>query len=422
MSTANPMTGAARQGGAEAVLFRFRAPDGTVAGQGLRRVLPLGPANTLAERVARFFAENDGPPLLAGALPFDRAGADHLVQPQRLLSPEDEAAMPPAPTPARGRWQLRPEPPAARFAEAVREALAIMRDEAPDALRKVVLSRTLLAETDTAIDPDALLERLGSDPRVTAFRVPLPDGTDGNAAGPVLVGATPELLIRKRGEAVLSHPLAGSAPRQRDGAADRAAAEALRRSDKDHREHALVREFILDTLAPYCTELSTPDGTAITATATLWHLGTRITGRLRDPATSAAALAAALHPTPAVCGVPRAAAASLIPRLEGYDRGFYAGAVGWCDAAGDGCWYVTIRCAEIRGHRARLFAGAGIVPGSDPVSEVRETAAKFGALLRALAVPPEAMPEEAPEHFNELRMDSAARGADTAPGLSGNAR
>lgn len=204
------------------------------------------------------------------------------------------------------------------------------------------------------------------------------------------MGGTPELLLDKRGAEILSHPLAGSARRSTDAREDRAAAEALAGSEKDQREHALVVEFILDTLAPLCRTLGAPEGTCITSTGSMWHLGTRIAGRLRDKDQPAPVLAACLHPTPAVCGLPRDPAAELIRQLEPVQRDFYAGAVGWCDARGDGAWHVAIRCAELQGTHARLYAGAGIVPGSDPDSETRETGAKFGAMLSAFGLAPDA--------------------------------
>ena len=118
----------------------------------------------------------------------------------------------------------------------------------------------------------------------------------------------------------------------------------------------------------------------------MWHLGTRIVGTLKERDTPVVELAAALHPTPAVCGLPRDRAAAVIHELEGYDRDFYAGAVGWTDSAGDVEWYVSIRCAEIAGTRVRLYAGAGIVAGSDPLAEADETSAKFVAMLTALGI------------------------------------
>jgi isochorismate synthase len=383
MSTLANEAHAMRQDMTEAPLFAFRSARGVVQGQGLGAVLPRGPAETLGARVAGFFQAAGPDALLAGALPFAREAEDYLVQPRAVSRavPAGAGAARTAP-----HWRLTHEPDAAGYAASVQRALEIMAAEAgraTEALTKIVLSRSLLARADAPVDLPALLQRLSTDPAVTAFLVPLPP----RAGTPrVLAGATPELLLSKSGARILSHPLAGSARRQKDAAADSANAAALSRSDKDRREHAIVADFILDTLAPYCRALSAPQGTTLTSTNSMWHLGTRIEGELKDASISSAELAAALHPTPAVCGLPRAKAARLIGEIEAYDRDFYAGAVGWCDAAGDGAWYVSIRCAEIAGNTARLYAGAGIVPGSDPWSEAAETGAKYGALLAALGI------------------------------------
>ena len=122
------------------------------------------------------------------------------------------------------------------------------------------------------------------------------------------------------------------------------------------------------------------------STASMWHLGSTIEGTLRDPDVTALDIALDLHPTPAVCGTPFAPALDLIRALAPFERAYYSGAVGWSDANGDGEWHVAIRCAEISGRTARLFAGAGIVAGSDPVQEAAETAAKFTALRTALGI------------------------------------
>jgi len=386
MSTLASETHTMRQDGMEAPLFAFRSARGVVQGQGLGAALPRGPAETLGARVAAFFRLAGRDALLAGALPFAREAEDYLVQPRTVSRAVQEVAAVPRPA---ARWQLAHEPDAAGYAASVQRALDIMRQEAAqgpgrrEVLTKIVLSRSLLARADAPIDLQGLLRRLSADPSVTGFLVPLPPR---GGAPRVLAGATPELLLSKTGTRILSHPLAGSARREVDAAADSANAAALARSDKDRREHAIVADFILDTLAPYCRQLSAPQGTTLTSTNSMWHLGTRIEGELKDASISSAELAAALHPTPAVCGLPRAHAARLIGEIEAYDRDFYAGAVGWCDAAGDGAWYVSIRCAEIAGNTARLYAGAGIVPGSDPWAEAAETGAKYGALLAALGI------------------------------------
>nr|WP_255699303.1 isochorismate synthase [Luteimonas sp. Y-2-2-4F] len=277
------------------------------------------------------------------------------------------------------------EPAAGDYAAAVARCVERLREAAgPSPLRKVVLARSLRLQARAEVDPRTLAARLGEDASVTTYVAPLP--VAAGEAPAWLVGATPELLVSRRGEAVASHPLAGSARRCADAGEDARAAEALLASAKDHDEHRYVVEAILDALAPLCRQLQAPARPSLHATATMWHLGTRIAGTLKDPAVSAAALAGLLHPTPAVCGTPRLPALEAIRALEPVDRGFYAGAVGWTDAAGDGDWYVSIRCARVQARAMRLFAGAGIVAGSQPALEVDETAAKFMALLNALGL------------------------------------
>jgi isochorismate synthase len=191
---------------------------------------------------------------------------------------------------------------------------------------------------------------------------------------------------------VASNPLAGSARRRKDADADRRAAASLFGSEKDRREHATVVEWIADRLAPHCRRLRVPREPSLVSTQTMWHLGTRIEGELRDPTEPSLRLVADLHPTPAVCGLPGDLARTVIAELEPFDRGFFAGAVGWCDARGDGRWLLTLRCAELSGSTARLYAGAGIVPGSRPTQEAAETSAKFAAMLRAFGIDEEGHP------------------------------
>jgi isochorismate synthase len=185
---------------------------------------------------------------------------------------------------------------------------------------------------------------------------------------------------------VVSDPLAGTALRSADPVRDREIARELLGSGKDQREHRLIAEAVADGLAPFCAALTVDREPSLSPTGTLWHLRTAVRGTLKINAPDALAIAASLHPTPAVCGTPRAAASAVISRLEDFDRGFYAGLVGWVDARGDGDWAVTLRCAEITGAAARLHAGAGIVTGSNPAAEDLETEAKFGPMLSALGV------------------------------------
>ncbi|MDA7964898.1 isochorismate synthase [Ruegeria sp.] len=371
---------------AQGMAFRFAGKEGRVLGQGPMRCLPGGTSESLGIRLARHFDEHGVDTIVAGAFPFDRSRNDHMFS---LAEGTRDPRADSLPAMTARFHSVHPEPAPQVFHDSVARALVHLEKAADTAggLRKVVLARSLLARAEQPIDPGALFAALSHDPGVTSFQIPLPD-RDGQSRH--LVGATPELLISKSGGAIRSHPLAGSARRQADLAQDAKAASLLSQSSKDWREHQFLVEYILDTLAPFCDRLTMPEGTSLTSTRTMWHLGTWIEGHLRDPDTPSAVLAAALHPTPAVCGVPHRPATELIRDLEPVDRDFYAGAVGWCDGSGDGAWYVAIRCAEICGAQARLYAGAGIVPGSDPQSETEETGAKFGAMLAALGLPRDA--------------------------------
>jgi isochorismate synthase len=270
--------------------------------------------------------------------------------------------------------QIREAPSAEAYREAVREATArIGRGE----LRKVVLARTVEVEAGRAVDPRLLAHRLRAvDPDAYTFAMPTEHG--------VIVGASPELLVSRHGSEVRSNPLAGSAPRSGDAEEDRANAEALVASMKDQEEHAIVVDAVAETLRPVCAELAWDPEPVLRETPNVWHLSTRFRGVLRDPAVTALDLAAELHPTPAVAGEPTGVALDTIAELEPFDRGRYAGPVGWVDANGDGEWAIALRCAELRGDRAVLYAGAGIVAGSDPEKELAETERKFRAFLDAL--------------------------------------
>jgi isochorismate synthase len=265
--------------------------------------------------------------------------------------------------------------PAPEFYEgAVAEAARRVR---AGELRKVVLARTIAVDAERTLDARRLAHRLRAvDPHAYTFIAPVDDGT--------LVGASPELLVSRHGVEVRANPLAGSAPRAGDPGEDRANAEALEASRKDHQEHEVVVEAVASVLEPLCESLVWDDAPVLHATPNVWHLSTRFRGRLREPAPTALELAFALHPTPAVGGAPRAAALATIAQLEGFDRGAYAGPVGWVDAHGNGEWAIALRCALLDGTRATLYAGAGIVGASDPVAELDETERKFGAFLDAL--------------------------------------
>jgi isochorismate synthase len=243
-------------------------------------------------------------------------------------------------------------------------------------LDKVVIARDVLVDSDQPLDVRAIVARLRAS-FGSSYRYVI----DG------LVGASPELLVARSGTLLRSHPLAGTAPRVGDPTADARLAAQLIASVKNQVEHRVVIDVMEDTLLPWCSYLDWEAEPSIVAVANVQHLGTRMEGRLRQPAPSVLQLARALCPTPALGGHPRSVALELIAQWEGMDRGRYGGAVGWVDAAGNGAWAVSIRCAEISGHHARLFAGGGIVGDSDPDAELAETQAKFQAMLSAIVRP-----------------------------------
>ncbi|MBW3085661.1 Isochorismate synthase MenF [Austwickia sp. TVS 96-490-7B] len=247
------------------------------------------------------------------------------------------------------------------------------------ALDKVVLARDLIAECDAPVDPRWLLRRLAADYAKTwVFAVD------------ALVGATPEMLCRLDRGRVTSRVLAGTIRRTGDEAHDLASAAALTRSSKDLEEHAYAVRSVADALAPHCRDVDAPATPFVLRLPNVLHLASDVTGRLSDGLTSLA-LAAALHPSAAVCGTPRQDAADLIDEVESMDRGRYAGPVGWIDAHGDGEWGIALRCGEIdpeRSGRIRLFAGCGVVAASDPAAELAESNAKLVPMRSALGPGP----------------------------------
>ncbi len=248
---------------------------------------------------------------------------------------------------------------------------------------KVVLARDEVAESERPVDPRWLVRRLAADyPRTWVFHV------DG------LVGATPEMLLRLERGLVTSRVLAGTIRRTGDDDHDLALAASLARSSKDLEEHEYAVRSVAEALGPHCTSTNVPETPFVLHLPNVMHLATDVTGRLLNGATSLS-LAASLHPSAAVCGTPREDAAALIDELEGMDRGRYAGPVGWVDDTGDGEWGIALRCGKMDRsdrRRLRLFAGCGIVAGSDPAAELAESDAKLMPMRGALADGPLAPP------------------------------
>jgi len=274
-----------------------------------------------------------------------------------------------APTGIRWRDGSLPGP---RWEQAVAKAVATIR---AGGLRKVVLARDVFAAADEPIDARVLLQRLAARyPDCFTF------ACDG------MLGATPELLVRRAGHQVSALVLGGTLPRGADPVQDKALGEELLASAKNNEEHAYAVESIRDALGLLCDTLDVEARPSLLKFPNLQHLGTRIRGTLADGQAlrSALALAAAVHPPAAVCGTPTGTALDLIRELEHMDRERYAGPVGWVDASGNGEWGIALRCGQLSGRTVRLFAGCGIVAGSEPAAELAETLVKLQPMRGAL--------------------------------------
>lgn len=315
-------------------------------------------------------------PLLIGAFAFDPAEASCLYVPGRYergdrIAPEEQT------TETNSVIAVQSTPAAGEFKASVSAALDAF---AEGKLAKVVLSRKLILTLHKPADPERVLARLmAQNPHAFHFSLPLGQGRR-------LLGASPELLLRVSGGEVFTHPLAGSARRASEPVQDEAVARDLLASRKDQHEHKLVIDEIRRVLTPHCRELAIPQKPTLMSTDTLWHLGTPIAGQLHGSDASVLSLACQLHPTPALCGYPTDLARQFIREQEPFRRALFSGIVGWCDSQGNGEWAVVIRCGVLDGHQVELFAGAGIVAGSDPAMEWAETGTKLGTMLKALGL------------------------------------
>ena len=384
-------------------------------------------------------------PIAVGALPFDGAAPAGLVVPAVVVGRTAEgrcflttvgpghradarsfleAVTPPASMDPDGFRLSSPVP----HREWMALVAAAVDEIAAGAFEKVVLAREVRVDANRPIEVPTVLRRLralypmctivsaevgtegsaqvgteGSAQIRTeasaAERAAAPDGAStAHHAPPArrvvgaarFVAASPELLVSRLGDRICSQPLAGTIPRSGDPDADRLSAEGLMGSAKDRAEHEWVVRDVERALAPWCSTLDVPATPSIVSFRNVSHLGTLVTGRLLATLADrpgALALAAALHPTAAVGGSPRQPALAWLAAHEGLERGPYAGPAGWVDANGDGEWVLGIRSAVIAGSTARLFAGVGVVDGSDPASELAETQFKLQALLAAVVRP-----------------------------------
>jgi salicylate biosynthesis isochorismate synthase/menaquinone-specific isochorismate synthase len=276
--------------------------------------------------------------------------------------------------PAARRLEVTPVRNRVAWTAAVGTAAARLR--AGEA-KKVVLAREVIARGDGVVSAAMVARSLrAAYPSCYTYLI---TGADGTA----FAGASPELLVRRSGKRAFSQPMAGSVARGTTDAEDERLARQLEDSAKDAVEHRVVSEFVVDAMRPLARSVSAREPEVVRF-ANIQHLATSVTAELSDPPADALQLAAALHPTPAVGGWPREAADALIDELEGMERGWYAGAVGWIDSHGDGEFAVALRCGLLWEDGARLYAGVGVMPDSDPARELDETELKFKALLTAL--------------------------------------
>jgi menaquinone-specific isochorismate synthase len=329
-------------------------------------------------------------PVAIGALPFDPAAAGALVVPRTtwgcdadggwvtVVAAPGEGPDPfprPVGDPAPDAFRLTPSLPHDAWRALVAEAVERIHNGAID---KVVLARRVDVEGNRPFPAAEILGRLAAlYPSCMLFYV------EG------FLGASPELLVRRRGRAVASHPLAGTVARSGDTASDEELVRRLLSSEKERWEHHLVIDTLSAALRPLCDDLEVPDHPTVLGLRNVSHLATLICGSLAGGSAvpTALDLVAAVHPTPAVGGTPTKEAVAHLQAAEGFDRGRYAGPVGWVDGRGDGDFALGIRSATLDGPRASMYAGVGVVSGSDPVAELAETQLKLQALLAALVRP-----------------------------------
>ena len=307
--------------------------------------------------------------LCALVQPDDDAGevAARLLARAAELKPRSMPLLDPDPV---ERTRVASAAPPSHYEHAVERAVERIR---AGEFEKVVLAREVRAHAAADHDPAAVLGALREIfPGCYCWCVGTPEAA--------FVGASPELLVRRDGQRAQTVALAGTTRRSADPSVDDHLGEQLLRSSKDREEQAIVARRIERTLEPVSLWVAAADDPVLVKVAGVQHLATPIRAQLADPV-PVVELAGLLMPTPAVGGEPREAALPLIPALEGLDRGWYAGAVGWTDLAEDGEFCVALRCALLRGRVAHLYAGCGIVRDSVPAEELAETEVKLQALL-----------------------------------------
>jgi menaquinone-specific isochorismate synthase len=326
-------------------------------------------------------------PVLFTSFSFDRNEESVLVIPQVVVGQKGaqswitwigdtpQPVLPESPTQQRlGNFTFGEGSISAQaWKERVAQAIKQIEDSKVD---KVVLARDVVATSDSEIDSRGILKKLAQEyPSTWTFAV------DG------LIGATPELLLRLSRGMVTSRVLAGTIPKTGDDEKDLALAASLARSSKDLEEHEYAVRSVAEALEPFCSSTNVPESPFVLHLANVMHLATDVTGALIESKNrvDAFSLLKSLHPSAAVCGTPRNIAFDIIDEIEGMNRGRYAGPVGWIDASGDGELGIALRTGQISGNQIRIFAGCGIVAGSNPDKELEESAAKMIPMRSSLS-------------------------------------
>jgi salicylate biosynthesis isochorismate synthase len=333
------------------------------------------PASLVVPQVAIIRGEREGVRLTLSALAAPDDTAQELIDAlERRLAELHSAPLPLLDPDPAGRYVVASAMPPEHYEAAVARAVQMIR---AGSLQKIVLAREVQVHAPRPHDPAAVFGVLrDAFPSCFVFCVGRGEAT--------LIAASPELLVRREGHRVSTLALAGSTRRSADPAVDDHLGEQLLRSQKDREEQAIVIRRIEKTLHQHALWVTAMPEPVLVRVANIQHLGTPIRAQLARPL-DVIELLELMHPTPAVGGEPTRQARPLIPALEGMDRGWYAGPVGWADATGDGEFCVALRCALLRGEVARCYAGVGVVRDSDPPAELSETEIKLAALLPLLA-------------------------------------
>lgn len=363
--------------------FIFTSKDQTLTASGIIKTLSNNGLNqsdfikSVKYQLKKLKKNGNKNPIAIGSIPFDTTQKTEFFVPNKSAFSDTLLPSPEASNEILSLTSLSQVTGEKHFKGAVNKALLLSENTHLD---KVVLSRAIDVNTTKNLNARHMAEVLyQQNPTAYVFSIPQSNGS-------VLIGASPELLVKKQNNLVSSNPLAGSRKRTPLKQENKKLSDELWSCKKDRFEHKLVADAVYQHLEPFCETINNPDAPSIIETSSMIHLSTKIDGILSSESTSALDLAYALHPTPAICGTPAGLAKATIQHLEGYERSQFCGAVGWMDADGNGEWVVTIRCGVIKQNSIRLYAGAGIVQGSDPEAEFNETEAKLHTMLSALGL------------------------------------